>query len=408
MNVIFRVVLLTFAGVLIYAMSAGIRNNYGIMLHSIIDSSGTSFASVSFVLAVGQLIFGLVQPLFGIMAAKKGNVSVLVSGIALMLVGMVLTPLCKSIAPLILCLGFILPAGTGALSYGIIMGTLTPKIPPRSVSAVSGIVNASSGVGNTALSPVINSLIRTGGLMHGMLVLAVPLSLMLPVSLWMGKKDKKQVRSGENLSPSSSSHLAEDRVNIKAMFQRALKSKTYIYLMLGFFTCGFHMALITNHLPTQIRSFGFSPEAVAYAFSVYGVATIVGSVLSGSLCGKFKMKNVLGFYYGLRPITILLFLVVPKTLPTVTLFTALFGFSGAATVPPVSGIINRVFGAGSIATLYGLVFFVHQIGGFFGAWFAGICFEATKSYTAVWTAAIVFGIAASAVSLAIKETESDR
>jgi predicted MFS family arabinose efflux permease len=120
------------------------------------------------------------------------------------------------------------------------------------------------------------------------------------------------------------------------------------------------------------------------------------------------MKNVLGFYYGLRPITILLFLAVPKTLPTVILFTALFGFSGAATVPPVSEIINRAFGAGSIATLYGLVVFVHQIGGFFGAWFAGICFEATKSYMAVWAAAIVFGIAASAVSFAIKETETDR
>ncbi len=403
-NIVFRVILLTLAGSFIYAMNAGIRNNYGIMLNSITDNSGISFTSVSFVLAVGQLIFGLVQPAFGILAAKKGNVFVLISGIVLMLAGMLLTSLSKSMLTLMLCLGIILPAGTGAIFFGVIMGTIIPKIPPKSVPVVSGVVNASSGIGNTVLSPVINSLIRTGGLMYGMQILAIPVLLMLPISLLMGKKEKRQVAQTDGVV---SQPLPKAQINIKAMFQTALKNKTYIYLMIGFFTCGFHMALITNHLPTQIQSFGFSSEAAAYAFSIYGITTILGSVLSGSLCSKFKMKNVLGFYYGLRPITILLFLMLPKTLFTVTFFTALFGFSGAATVPPVSGIINRTFGAVSFATLFGLVLFVHQIGGFFGAWFGGICFDIMGSYTAIWVVGIVFSIVASVVSFVIKESKID-
>lgn len=403
-NIVFRVILLTLAGSFIYAMNAGIRNNYGIMLNSITDNYGISFTSVSFVLAVGQLIFGLVQPAFGILAAKKGNVFVLISGIVLMLAGMLLTPLSKSMLTLMLCLGIILPAGTSSIFFGVIMGTIIPKIPPKSVPVVSGVVNASSGIGNTVLSPVINSLIRTGGLMYGMQILAIPVLLMLPISLLMGKKEKRQVAQTDGVV---SQPLLKSQINIKAMFQTTLRNKTYIYLMIGFFTCGFHMALITNHLPTQIQSFGFSSEAAAYAFSIYGITTILGSVLSGSLCSKFKMKNVLGFYYGLRPITILLFLMLPKTLFTVTFFTALFGFSGAATVPPVSGIINRTFEPVSFAMLFGLVLFVHQIGGFFGAWFGGICFDIMGSYTAIWIVGIVFSIIASVVSFVIKEIKID-
>lgn len=402
-NIVFRIVLLTLAGSFIYAMYSGIRNNYGIMLDSIVDSAGLSFASVSFILAVGQLVFGLVQPAFSIIAAKRGNVYAFVSGVILTVAGMILTPLCKSAITLMLCLGVIQPAGTGAISYGLIMGTITPKIPDKLATAVSGVVNASSGIGNTIMSPIINALIRTGGLMYSMLVLTIPIVLTLPVSLLMGKKEKAQV--SDDIGAVSRPLPEASDINIKSLFQKAVKGRAYIFLMVGFFTCGFHMALITNHLPTQIQSFGFSSETTAYAFSVYGITTIIGSVLSGSLCMKLKTKNVLGFYYGLRPVTIALFLILPKTLFTVTLFTALFGFSGAATVPPVTGIINREFGAESLATLFGLVFFVHQIGGFFGAWLGGICYDITGSYSAIWIASLVFSAFASVISFAIRESK---
>ena len=420
---ILRVALLTLAASFIYAMYAGIRNNYGIMLNSIVDSAGLSFTSVSFVLAVGQLIFGMVQPAFGVLSAKRGNIYAFVSGVVLTIAGMLLTPLCKSSVSLMICLGIILPAGTGAISYGLLMGSITPRIPPKTVAFVSGIVNASNGISNIVLSPVINSLIKTGGLMYSMLVLTIPMALTLPISLSLRKKSEMkgprqpqpqtqaqpqplpQVQSESQPQPqvlSESQPQAQPaKIGIKSQFQKAMKSRSYLFLMIGFFTCGFHMALITNHLPTQIKSFGFSSEIAAYAFSCYGIVTILGSILSGSLCGKLKMKNVLGFYYGLRPITILLFLILPKTVFTVTFFTALLGFSGASTVPPVSGIIGKLFGAGSLATLYGLVFLVHQVGGFFGAFLGGICFDATGSYAGIWVVSIVFSTAASAISFAI-------
>ena len=392
-NMVFRVVLLALAGSFVYAMYSGIRNNFGIMLGGIVDSSGLSFTSVSFILAVGQLVFGLVQPFFGALAARCGTTPAFVSGVALAISGMVFMPWCTSVFTLLLCLGILIPAGCGAISYGLIMGTLTPKLPARTVSAVSGIVNASSGIGNTVLSPILTALLSAGGLAHGMWVMTVPIALTLPAALLMAR------RSGTPPEVPNTRHSPPAGGGMRA----ALSSANYIYLMLGFFTCGFHMALISNHLPTQIQSFGISAEATAYAFSVYGMVTMAGSILSGSLCGRLRMKNVLGFYYGLRPVTIALFLVSPKTLVTVTIFTALFGFSGAATVPPVAGLVSKGYGARNLATYYGLVFFVHQIGGFFGAWLGGICLSTTGSYTAIWCASLVMSALAAAVSLAIRE-----
>ena len=396
-NIIARTILLTLVGSFIYAIHSGIRNNYGIMINSIVDNASLSFSSVSFVLAIGQLIFGLVQPIFGIITAKKGNKYAFIGGSILVTLGLLLTPMCKSIFSLLFCLGILLPAGSGAISFGIIIGAVGPKIPNKFLSTISGIINASSGIGNTIMSPIITYLILSGGLSRAMFGLIIPIIISLPISLFMIKKD--------NIAISTKKIQQLPKLDIKELLKAALKNRNYIFLLLGFFTCGFHMAIITNHLPTEIRSFGHSSESTAYAFSIYGITTIISSILSGNLCNKFKMKNVLTFYYGLRPITILFFILLPKTLLNMTVFTALFGFSGAATVPPVSGIINKLYGASSIATLFGLVFFSHQVGGFFGAWFGGLSYDFTNSYTLIWISSLVLSTFATIVSFAISEED---
>ena len=272
------------------------------------------------------------------------------------------------------------------------MGTIAPRLPKNSVSTVSGIVNSSSGIGNTLMSPLTNSLIATGGLAHGMRVLSIPIALMIPVSFLMGRN---------STTDKAYTNTDEEKLNIKELFSSALKNKTYIYLMIAFFTCGFHMAIITNHLPTEFLSYGFSSEITSYAFSIYGITTIIGSILSGSLCTRFKMKNILGTFFGLRPIVVIIFLLLPKTLFTIYFFTIFLGFTGAATVPPVSGIIGKNFGIKGLSTLFGFVFFIHQIGGFFSAWLGGVCFETTGSYIIIWVVDIILCIIATCVSFLI-------
>ena len=443
------VVLLALAACLVAAMSDGIKNNYGIMLSSIIENSGLSYSTVSFVLAVGQLFYGMIQPAFGIMAERKGGTVTLLTGVCMMLAGLLLLPYCTSAWSLVLCLGLLLPAGTGATSYGILIGCITPRIPARTVSIVSGVVNASSGVGNALLAPVIQSFLETGGLSAAMVVLAIPTALMIPVCLYVGRRPDKGGRRGAGandadeagrgavepagtdaaaVTTSTAVGKAEDgeapagtavepaaaataeaaaaaatHQSVRSLFADAFGSRTYRLLMVGFFTCGFHMALISNHLPSQFTSYGISEAVSSYAFSVYGVVTMIGSIISGALTGRFRQKNVLGTYYGSRSIITLVFLALPKTAPVIFGYAVALGLTGAATVPPVSGIIGREFGAERVGTLYGFVFFIHQIGGFLGSWLGGLCVDAFGSYVPIWIVDIALSAVAAGASFLIRE-----
>jgi MFS family permease len=389
---------LSAAACLIYAVSSGIRGSYGIMLGALAASSGVSYSSVSFVLAVGQLVFGVMQPVFGVVALKKSNLFVLCCGVLLMLAGLLTIPFCKSLWMLMLSLGVILPSGTGAISFGIIMGAVTPKLSAGNAFAVSGFVNASTGVGSTVLAPVIQFMIVLGGISGAMLFLSVPTLILLPASLWLCSS--KTQSGGPALQPS------ERNIPLKALFSQALQSRAYRFLAVGFFTCGFHMAIIQTHLFTQITTYGLSEKTAAFAFSIYGITSMTGPVLVGILCGRVPMRRVLGCLYGSRSLIVLVFLLAPKNLFTVCAVTALLGLTGSSTVVPTSGLVGRAFGAAKLATLFGLVFFIHQIGSFFSAWLGGICAAMTGSYTLIWCISAVFSVVAAAASFRIQGNES--
>lgn len=389
----FYCLFITICACYIYMINSGIRNNFGIMVQSIIENSGVSFVSISFILAVNQLSFGITQPIFGVIADKKGNRFALLCGIFSTAFSLMLMPYCKSMSSLFIVLGILLPSGIGALAFGIIMGTLTPQIPQQYKSIVNGIVNASSGIGNTMLTPIINAAIVAGGLAFCTKTLSVFALIMLPACIIFCAKENKK----------SNQTIGKQNIKTSELFQISFKNRDYIFIVIGFFTCGFHMALITNHLPTQIISYGFTNTDTSNMFSIYGVATMVGAFITGILGSKLKMKNILGTLYSSRTVMTILFFVLPKTSIIIALYIFLLGFTGAATVSPVSGICGKIFGVRGMSILFSFAFLVHQIGGFFSAWLDGVCFDVMGSYTLIWFVDIVLCAIAGIVSYMITE-----
>jgi MFS family permease len=392
---ILTILFLALIGCLIYAISAGIRANYGILLNAIVENSGVPYASVSFVLAVGQLVFGLTQPVFGIVAIKKSNSFVLFLGALLVAAGLLMLPLCKSFWLLLLFLGILLPAGTGALSFGIVMGAITPALGERKAATVAGLVSASSGLGNIVLSPLIQGLLTSNGLWGAMIFLSAPALAILPISLLLSKSTAKNEGAAEQ--------AALKNTSLGALFSEALRNKSYLFVLIGFFTCGFHMAIIETHLFSEITSYGFSEQTSAYAFSIYGITTMLGSVTSGLLGSRYKMKWVLGGLYAARVLMIAAFLLLPKTLLVNYAFISLLGFTGSSTVPPTSGLINHIFGAAKLAVLLGFAFIAHQTGSFFSAWLGGLSIAATGRYELIWSASALLSILAALVTFRISE-----
>lgn len=286
------------------------------------------------------------------------------------LLGLALTPLCRGLLALLLCFGILMPAGLGAFSFGLIMGAVTPLLGEKRAAAVSGVINASSGLGSILLALVLRGTLDGFGLWGAIIALCLPLVCLTPVLLLLRKADARQSESRPPL--------------LRPLLKSAFRDRSYLLLSLAFFTCGFHMAIIEAHLYTQFTSYGFTEQSVTYAFSIYGIATMAGSVVSGWLGSRFPMKNVLGGFYASRTLRIVGFLLLPRSLATMYAFAILLGFTGMATVPPTSGLIGRRFGPAALGTLFGVAFLFHQLGSFVSAWIGGLTVAATGGYTLIW------------------------
>lgn len=394
-------VLLTLAACFIFSLSAGITNDYGILLGSLVANTGLSYAAVSLMIAIGQMFYGLCQPLFGLLAEKRGARLTMLTGVCLILIGLLFLPYCTLAWQLLFCIGILLPAGTGAISFGLLIGSIAPKIPAKSLSLVSGIVNASCGIGSAVFLPATQYLLLTAGLRGAMFILALPAACLIPLCLFISS------RSGDAPVAAEPAQAEFAGQSVLGKFLATLKNRTYRLLVLAFFACGFHVSLVYSHLPSQFKFYGIAPETVAMAFSVCGIMTIAGSVFSGWLCGRLPMKIVMGTIFALRVIIVLFFLLLPKTAVLALVFAAFLGLCGESTVPPASGIINKTFGAARLATLFGFAFFIHQLGAFFGAWLGGECFEFFGGYTEIWLLDCLLCAFAALASYRIRENTAN-
>lgn len=390
---ILAAVIISAAACLLYALNAGVRFNYGILRGAIEASSGVSYAGVSFILGLAQVTFGVAQPLFGVLAMKRGNAPVIFLGAAAIISATLLLPLCRGFAALLLVLGILLPAGPGALSFGVIMGAVTPMLGEKRAALVSGLVNASSGLGTFVFSPLLQRLLASGGLRAACLFLAAAALIAVAVSLGLRKTE-----------PRVEAAARQEGTSLPGLLKEAFRDRNYILLLIGFSTCGYQMAIIETHYYSQIVSYGFAESLAAYAFSLYGVATVLAGILCGVLINRFPMKIVLGTTYGLRTVFIALFLLLPKTVWSVYAFALALGATGGPTVPPTSGLIGKFFGSARLGTLLGVAFLFHQIGSFFSAWIGGILVSGTGGYDMLWISSAVLAAVAAAASYRIRES----
>ena len=380
------------AGCLVFAVMQGIHDNYGIMLPGIVSHSGITYASVSFVIAVGQILYGATQPFFGMLAIRKSNAFVMFLGIVLMAAGLIITPFCNSLWSLLLFFGILLPAGTGALCFGIVMGALAPIIGERKAAVVSGIVQASAGIGDAVMSPLLQHLTDSFTVKISMPVFSVPILLMLPVVfwLWMGKNkvdSEKKVQSESLLS----------------ILRTAFHDRTYWCLLVGFSTCGFHMSIIETHLFSQYIESGIPNHLASLTLTVYGIFTMFGAVITGFLGQKFCTKNVLAGVYGIRIFIALAFIWMPKSIPFAFAATGMLGLTGDSTVPPTTSIISGKVGVAKMAVVYGSIFIGHQLGAFVSAWLGGVLVNTSLNYTALWIVDLYLCILAFVASFAIRD-----
>lgn len=394
----FQCLIAVAAACLVFAAMQGIHDNYGIMMNGIIQKTGIAYASVSAVIAVGQILYGVTQPLFGMLALKKSNAFVLLIGIIMMAVGLIATPLCSSVWSLLIFFGIILPSGTGALCFGIVMGAIAPIIGEKRAAVVSGIVQASAGIGDALMSPALQYLTEWKGVSFSLPFFSVPILLTIPAVIWLERSRKKKERANEETEDTT-----KRNEKLWEILRESFREPTYWCLLIGFSTCGFHMSIIETHLFSQYVSCGIPGNIASLTLTVYGITTMLGAVITGFLGQQFKKKNVLSGVYAVRVLIAIGFIVLPKSIPFAFGATGLLGLTGDSTVPPTTGIISTKVGMAKMAIVYGSIFIGHQMGAFLSAWFGGILVDTAFGYTALWIVDLCLCLIAAIASFTIHD-----
>jgi len=394
----FWLVLLAAGGV--FAVTMGARQSMGLFLGVLNSTTGLGLASISLAFGVGQLWWGLTQPVAGIVADRYGAGRVLVFGLLLVCVGTALIPLMTTTFGLVVAIGVLAAGGAGFAGPSVLLAATARLTSPARRGIASGIVNAGGSFGQFVFVPIAQGITALAGWAVAIQSMAAIVLLALPAA-WV-------LRGGSMRAAASAVAATPDAVPARAettreAIRRALHTPGYLLLSAGFFVCGFHVAFIATHLPGVVAACQLPPAVGAWALAIVGLFNIVGSFAVGWAIGRWRMKSLLSLIYATRGLAVLLFLLAPKTEFVVLLFAAVLGLTYLSTVPPTAGLVAKFFGPANMGTLFGIVMLTHQAGGFLGAYFGGKAFEWTGSYNWMWYVDIVLAVGAALVHLPIRE-----
>lgn len=379
-------------GGLALTVALGIRHNFGLYLQPMTLDLGIGREAFSFAIAVQNLIYGLSQPFTGMIADKFGAARVLIGGAVLYALGLALMSVSSTSWALDLSAGLLIGIALGCTGFSIVYGAIGRAFPAEKRTAALGIAGAAGSFGQFVMLPYGQVLISQVGWQNALLILALTVLLIVPLSSALVEDKKKQAQEFH-------------RQSIGEALREAFGHRGYVLLCLGYTVCGFQLMFISVHFPAYLLDRHMSPATGMTALALIGLFNIFGSYTWGWLGSRHTKKNLLSLLYFTRAVAIALFIAAPLTPFSVYLFAATIGFLWLGTVPLTNGLIAQVFGVKYLSTLGGSAFLFHQVGSFFGVWMAGYLFDTTGSYTLMWVLTIAMGVASALLNLPIDERQ---
>ena len=381
-------------GCLIAILTFGVRASFGLFTGPISSAHGWSREVFALAIAFQNLIWGAGQPFAGALADRFGSARVLGVGGLLYAAGVALMAYADTPLAMHLTAGLLIGLGLAGGSFTIVMAALARRVAPERRSWAMGVATAAGSLGQFLLAPLGQAFILAYGWQTALLIMAAGVAVVPALATAMVS--------------APSGPLPANELGFKETLAQAFGHRSYLLLTAGFFVCGFHVAFITVHLPPYLADIGAPPQLAAWSIALIGLANIVGSYGAGVIGGIWSKRWLLALIYFLRALVILAFISFPVTPLGVLLFAFAMGILWLSTVPPTSGLVALMFGTRYMATLFGIVFFSHQVGAFLGVWLGGVLFERYGSYDMVWWLSIALGLFAALVHLPIQERPAAR
>ena len=393
-------------GCFIIVVSFAVRASFGVFQIPIADGFGWLRSEFSLAIAIQNLAWGIGQPIFGAIAERVGDRKAIILGALMYAAGLVLSsyavsPEAHQMYEIFVGFGV---AGTG---FGVILAVVGRASSDEHRSMSLAIATAAGSAGQVIGAPLAEYLLTLMSWQNVFIVFAAMILFTL-LSLPMMKSPKAATRQ-------------ELEESMGEILVKALKDPSYTMIFLGFFSCGYQLAFVTAHFPAfvtelcgpimpggALHSMGITTTSAlgAVAISLIGFTNILGTLLAGYLGKRYTKKYLLSAIYAGRTVIAAWFIMTPMTPTTVLIFSAAMGSLWLATVPLTSGLIAHIYGLRYMGTLYGIVFFSHQLGSFAGVWLGGKMYDVYGDYTLVWWVGVGVGAFSALIHLPVNEKRS--
>jgi MFS family permease len=387
-------------GCLVSLITFGPRASAGLFQLPMITEYGWSREVFSLSLAIQNLFWGIGQPFSGAIADRYGTVRVFAVGLVMYALGLVVMAYASTPGLLHLGAGVLIGFGLSACSFNLVLAAFAKLLPDEWKPIALGAGTAAGSFGQFFYPPIGNILIENIGWHQALVVFALTVLAAMPLTLALATRGngKHAVAAGPSAANQS----------IAQALAEAFRHRSYVLLVIGFFTCGFHLAFITVHMPAYLKDMSLPAWVGAWTLAAIGLANAVGSLGSGWLMQRMPKRHLLAIIYFGRAVAILVFIMLPPSPATALAFGVAIGLLWLSTVPPTSALVMLMFGTKYMAMLYGFAFFSHQVGGFLGVLLGGMLYEATGSYIVVWWMSIGLGVASALINLPIVEKPVER
>jgi MFS family permease len=380
-------------GCVIALLSFGPRSSLGFFVQPMSREFSWGRDVFGLALAVQNLLWGLGQPVAGAIADRFGVLRVMCVGAVLYAGGLVIMRYAATPLSLDLGAGVLIGFGLSGCSFNLVLSAFSKLLPPERRGIALGAGTAAGSFGQFLFAPFGVAMIGNLGWQTALTVFAGLMLLIIPLSLALATPPA-----------TTSTHVpAVEQQSFKTALAEAFGHRSYVLLVLGFFTCGFQLAFITVHLPAYLSDRGVSAQTGGWVIAAIGLFNIIGSLSVGWLQNRFPKRYILSVIYFARAISIVVFISFPITTASAIIFGASTGLTWLSSVPPTSALVALMFGTRWFATLYGFAFVSHQVGGFLGVLLGGIVFEKFGSYAPIWWLAVLFGVLSALINLPIVE-----
>jgi MFS family permease len=389
-----KAIIILVAGSIVVLFSMGIRQSWGLFFQFFENDLGINRTQFGFAIGLQMLLWGITAPFFGIIADKYGSNRAAFLAFLIYILGsyiLYIQPASNSI--FVISIGLLIGTALGGTAVSVPISAVGKYFSDKNRTISTGIVTGSASIG-FFIFPLFTKFSNDTFGWHSTVLYYIYFLIFAGIcSLFLFKKEYVDTTNNS---------FTRDQTATNALSE-AFKHKGYVLLVSGFFVCGFQITLVATHIPGYIQQKGLPDWTAAAILALIGLFNIFGTLGMGYLASKYSKKILLSALYFLRAVVLVLFLFLPSSTFTALGFGVLFGILWLATIPPTNGIVAQIFGTKYLATLFGIVFFSHQVGSFLGAYLGGYFYDNFGSYDYAWYLSVLLSIFAGFVHLPIDE-----